>query len=130
MGEREIISLMGANGAGKTTLMRALSGVGHITSGQVEFMDRDITHVSAEEIVEAGLIQIPEGRQLFSLMSVRENLEISAHNSRARKRMKDNLEYVYSLFPELKGMSSKPAGNLSLDHARRRSDRPSDCRRS
>ena len=109
----EIVSLMGANGAGKTTLMRAVSGLGHITGGRMEFLGQEITHWTSEKIVEAGLIQIPEGRQLFSLMTVRENLEIGAHTRRARERLRENLEYVYSLFPELKEMSAQPAGNLS-----------------
>ena len=111
--EHEIVSLMGANGAGKTTLMRAISGLGHITSGKIELMGEDITHSATEKIVEAGLVQIPEGRQLFSLMTVRENLEAGAHSARAKRKLSDNLEYVFSLFPELKDMSSKPAGNLS-----------------
>ena len=109
----DVVSLMGANGAGKTTLMRAISGLGHITSGKMEFDGQDITHDTSERIVEAGLIQIPEGRQLFSLMSVKENLEIGAHTKRARARMKENLDYVYSLFPELKEMGAQAAGNLS-----------------
>ncbi|HHW94140.1 MAG TPA: ABC transporter ATP-binding protein [Clostridiaceae bacterium] len=109
----EIVSLMGANGVGKTTFMRALSGLGHITGGTVEFEGQDITHATSQEIVEAGLIQVPEGRQLFSLMSVKENLEIGAHTKRAKARMKENLEYVYTLFPELKEMNSQAAGNLS-----------------
>lgn len=109
----EIVSLMGANGAGKTTLMRSISGLGHITDGTVEFMGKNITHESSEKIVECGLVQIPEGRQLFSLMTVKENLEIGAHTKRARAKMKENLEYVYALFPELKEMSSQAAGNLS-----------------
>lgn len=109
----EIVSLMGANGAGKTTLMRAFSGLGHITQGKMEFMGEDITHWTSERIVEAGLIQIPEGRQLFSLMTVKENLEIGAHTKRAREKMADNLEYVYSIFPELKEMNGQAAGNLS-----------------
>ncbi|MGI6508625.1 MAG: ABC transporter ATP-binding protein [Saccharofermentanales bacterium] len=109
----EIVSLMGANGVGKTTFMRALSGLGQITGGTVEFEGQDITHATSQEIVEAGLIQVPEGRQLFSLMSVKENLEIGAHTKRAKVRMKENLEYVYTLFPELKEMNSQSAGNLS-----------------
>ena len=109
----EIVSLMGANGSGKTTLMRAVSGLGHITAGQVEFLGEDITGWPSEKIVEAGLIQVPEGRKLFPLMTVRENLEIGAHNRRARAREKGNLEYVYTLFPELKNISSQPAGDLS-----------------
>ena len=109
----EIVSLMGANGAGKTTLMRAISGLGHIVSGKMEFERQDITHATSQEIVEAGLIQIPEGRQLFPLMSVKENLVIGAHTKHAKSKMKDNLEYVYMLFPELKEMSTQTAGNLS-----------------
>ena len=109
----EIVSLMGANGAGKTTLMRALSGLGHISSGKLEFMGEDITNASCEAIVDAGLVQIPEGRQLFSLMTVQENLEIGAHTKRARARIRENLEYVYSIFPELESMKSQAAGNLS-----------------
>lgn len=111
--EEETVSLMGGNGAGKTTLMRAVSGLGSITGGSITFLGEDITHASSERIVEMGLIQIPEGRQLFSLMTVRENLEMGAVSGRAAKRMKDNLEYVYTLFPELKEMESKAAGNLS-----------------
>ena len=109
----EVVSLMGANGAGKTTLMRAISGLGHITGGKIEFGGEDITHWTSEKIVESGLIQVPEGRQLFSLMTVRENLEIGAHTKRAREKLRDNLEYVYTLFPELKEMSTQAAGNLS-----------------
>lgn len=109
----DVVSLMGANGAGKTTLMRAISGLGHITGGKIEFEGQDITHWTSEKIVEAGLIQVPEGRQLFSIMTVKENLEIGAHTKRAREKMKDNLEYVYTLFPELKEMSNQAAGNLS-----------------
>ncbi len=109
----QIVSLMGANGAGKTTLMRAVSGIGHITQGKVEFMGEDITRWPSEKIVNAGLVQIPEGRQLFSLMSVRENLEIGAYSKNARKKIKDSLEFVYSIFPELKDIDKMPAGNLS-----------------
>jgi len=111
--EGEIVSLMSANGAGKTSLMRTISGLGHITEGKMTFLGEDITHASSERIVEAGLIQVPEGRQLFSLMSVRENLEIGAYTKRARVKMGENLDVVYSIFPELKEMSAQAAGNLS-----------------
>lgn len=113
VGTGEIVSLIGANGAGKTTLMRAVSGLGHISYGKMEFEGEEITYQTSEKIVETGLIQVPEGRQLFSLMTVKENLEIGAHTKYARARMKDNLEYVYSLFPELKEMGAQAAGNLS-----------------
>jgi len=111
--EKEVVSLMGGNGAGKTTFMHAISGIGEIAGGSIEFMGENITRWTPRKIVEAGLIQIPEGRQLFSLMTVRENLEMGAGTGKAREKMKDNLEFVYSLFPELESMSSKAAGNLS-----------------
>ena len=85
----EIVSLIGANGAGKTTLIRAISGLGHITGGTVKFMDRDITGATTEQIVDAGLIQIPEGRQLFSLMTVRENLEIELEGKNMNELFKE-----------------------------------------
>lgn len=111
--EGEIVSLMGANGAGKTTLMRALSGLGQIAGGKVIFDGQDITGASSEKIVKYGLIQVPEGRKLFSLMSVRENLEIGAFTKQARNAANKNLEFVYSVFPELKEMNNVPVGNLS-----------------
>ncbi|MBQ8527141.1 MAG: ABC transporter ATP-binding protein [Lachnospiraceae bacterium] len=113
MKEGEIVSLMGANGAGKTTLMRAVSGLGRIVSGSVEFLGQDITTAGSEKIVEAGLIQVPEGRKLFPLMSVKENLEVGAYTKRAMEKSAENLEYVYSMFPELQKMSTVPVGNLS-----------------
>ena len=109
----EVVSLMGGNGAGKTTLMRAISGLGEISGGHIEFLGEDITRWSAEQIVKAGLVQVPEGRMLFSLMSVKENLEIGACTKQARLKMNSNLEYIYSMFPELEQMSAMPVGNLS-----------------
>lgn len=109
----ECVSLMGANGAGKTTLMRAISGLGNIVGGQILFDGQDITKWTPEKIVKAGLIQVPEGRKLFPLMSVKENLEVGAYTKQAKAKIKDNFEYVYSMFPELKEMSTMPVGNLS-----------------
>lgn len=109
----EIVSLMGANGVGKTTLVRAISGLETITSGSIEFDGTDITLFSSEKVVRKGIIQIPESRKLFPAMSVKENLEIGAYTKRAKEKMADNLEYVYSLFPELEKFSKMPAGNLS-----------------
>lgn len=109
----EVVSLMGGNGAGKTTLMRAVSGLGEISGGRIEFFGEDITKWSAEQIVKAGLVQVPEGRMLFSLMSVRENLEIGACTKQARLKMNSNLEYIYAMFPELETLSAMPVGNLS-----------------
>ena len=111
--EGDVVSLMGSNGVGKTTLMRAVSGLGKIVSGTVEFMGEDITHWQAERIVRAGLIQVPEGRKLFPLMNVMENLMMGAAPRRARARVRQNLERVFGIFPELREIEKIPAGNLS-----------------
>lgn len=109
----EVVALMGANGTGKTTLMRTISGLGNIASGKMEFLGEDITAWNPEKIVKAGLIHVPEGRKLFPLMSVKENLDVGIYTAEAKAKASDNLEYVYTLFPELKEMSSMPVGNLS-----------------
>lgn len=109
----EVVALMGANGTGKTTLMRTISGLGNIASGKMEFLGEDITAWTPEKIVKAGLIHVPEGRKLFPLMSVKENLDVGIYTAEAKAKASDNLEYVYTLFPELKEMSSMPVGNLS-----------------
>ena len=109
----EVVALMGANGTGKTTLMRTISGLGNIASGKMEFLGEDITSWTPEKIVKAGLIHVPEGRKLCPLMSVKENLDVGIYTAEAKAKASDNLEYVYTLFPELKEMSSMPVGNLS-----------------
>ena len=109
----EVVALMGANGTGKTTLMRTISGLGNIASGKMEFLGEDITAWTPEKIVKAGLIHVPEGRKLFPLMSVKENLDVGIYTEEAKSKASDNLEYVYTLCPELKEMSSMPVGNLS-----------------
>lgn len=111
--EGETVSLLGANGVGKTTLVRCISGINKINSGNIFFMGKDISGMAAEKIAELGISQVPEGRHLFSKMSVRENLEMGGYVKRSRANKKRNLEYVYSLFPELCEMEKKPAGNLS-----------------
>ncbi len=109
----ETVCLLGANGVGKTTLVRCISGINKINSGSILYMGKDITGLSAEKIAELGISQVPEGRHLFARMSVRENLEMGGYVKRSRANKKKNLEYVYSLFPELCEMEKKPAGNLS-----------------
>lgn len=113
VGDAEIVALIGANGTGKTTLVRAISKINGISGGKIFFCGEDITDAAADKVVEAGIIQVPEGRKLFAQMSVRENLEMGAFAKRARGKEKENLEYVYSVFPELKSMEKKACGNLS-----------------
>lgn len=113
VGDAEIVALIGANGTGKTTLVRAISKINGISGGKMLFRGEDITDASADKVVEAGIIQVPEGRKLFAQMSVRENLEMGAFAKRARGKEKENLEYVYTVFPELKSMEKMACGNLS-----------------
>ncbi|MBQ7296282.1 MAG: ABC transporter ATP-binding protein [Clostridia bacterium] len=109
----EVVALIGANGTGKTTLVRAISKLNTVSGGTITFDGENITDLSPDKIVEKGIIQVPEGRKLFAQMSVRENLEMGAFTKRARVNEKENLEYVYSVFPELKAMEKQACGNLS-----------------
>ena len=113
VGDGEIVALIGANGMGKTTLVRALSKLNSIKSGKIFFKGEDITDLSADKTVEKGIIQVPEGRKLFPQMSVIENIEMGAYAKRARAKEKENLEYVFTVFPELKAMLKQACGNLS-----------------
>ncbi len=111
VGEGELVALVGANGAGKTTLLRTLSGVHPASSGSVRFEGRDITRMPAHQRVAEGLIQVPEGRQLFGPQSVEDNLRLGAYR-RAGNPARD-LEELYELFPVLKVKRNQPAGTLS-----------------
>jgi branched-chain amino acid transport system ATP-binding protein len=115
VGEREIVSLIGANGAGKTTLLTVISGLIKPREGDIHFRDQTITGLPPKERVRMGIIQIPEGRQLFAGMTVRENLKMGAYaRPRSDNRViLDDLEWVLSLFPELKDRESQLAGTLS-----------------
>lgn len=109
----ELVSILGTNGAGKTTTLRALSGLIPVLSGIIEFEGDEMQNRRPEEIVEVGLIQVPEGRKLFTTMTVLENLEIGAFHHRTRKSMKKNLDYCFELFPILKERESQLAGSMS-----------------
>ena len=106
--EGEIFAVIGANGVGKTTLMRAISGVYASQQGQISFYGEDITHLPSHEIVSRGLLQAPEGRQIFSSMSVRENLILGGGPLRFSE-----LERVLTLFPLLGERMQQNAGSLS-----------------
>lgn len=109
----EMISLVGSNGAGKTTLLKAISGVKKAVSGSIQFNGTELTTLSAPEIVELGVVQVPEGRKLFPQMTVQENLEMGSYLKGPRKNRKKNLEYVYHMLPDLKLKAKMPAGSLS-----------------
>jgi len=111
--EGEIAALVGANGAGKTTLLNTISGVIRPTSGTISFLGQRIDGLAPHNIVELGISHIPEGRKLFTDMSVRENLEMGAYSRRAWKRKQETLEQVYELFPTLKERAGQQASTLS-----------------
>ena len=111
--EGEIVSLIGANGAGKTTLMQSISGILKKTSGEVNFEEKSITKMSAKDIVYLGITQVPEGRRIFSGMSVYENLLMGAYLRKDKEGIKNDLEKIYERFPILKSRSNQDASTLS-----------------
>jgi branched-chain amino acid transport system ATP-binding protein len=111
--EKEIVALVGTNGAGKTTLLNTVSGLLRPASGSVEFLGQRIDRLATHRIMQLGICQIPEGRKLFSDMTVGENLEMGAYSSAAWKRRKETLERVYQVFPVLKERQKQSAKKLS-----------------
>lgn len=109
----KLTCLVGGNGSGKTTLLRSVMGLLKPWSGSVLFNGRNVSRLSAHAKAELGMVLVPEGRQLFTDMSVAENLEMGATARRARPHMKDNLERVYGMFPRLKERAAQNAGTLS-----------------
>ena len=107
----ELVALLGANGAGKTTLLRAISGV-HASSGSVTLEKTEIQKLSAQRRVSLGIVQVPEGRQVFGPLSVEDNLRLGAYR-RGRAKSAASLERVYALFPVLAERRRDPAGGLS-----------------
>jgi branched-chain amino acid transport system ATP-binding protein len=111
--EGRLTSLVGANGSGKTTLMRTVMGLIPVQRGLVTYDHRNVTRVSPHAKADLGLVMIPEGRQLFTDLTVRENLEMGATPRHARGNLNKNLEYVFGLFPRLKERMNQIAGTLS-----------------
>jgi len=109
----KLTSLVGANGAGKTTLLRTVMGLIKPWEGQVIFEGEDVSKLSAHEKAEMGMVLVPEGRQLFTDMTVSENLEMGASTKRARPHVDKNLKLVYEMFPRLLERASQKAGTLS-----------------
>ena len=110
--EGELVALVGANGAGKSTLLRTVSGIQPASRGSVSFEGRDITKVSADTRVRAGIAQVPEGRQVFGPMAVEDNLILGAF-TRPKSEVSGGLERVYALFPALRDKRGQAAGTLS-----------------
>ena len=108
-----IVTLIGGNGAGKSSTLRAISGIAKVSSGSLVFEGRDITNKPAHEIVALGIAQAPEGRMVFSNLTVLENLHMGAHLRRDRKAISSDLERIFTLFPRLKERLPQAAGTLS-----------------
>lgn len=111
--EGEIVAILGANGAGKSTTMRTIAGLMHPLSGSVHFLGDDITRLPASRIIKRGLSYVPEGRHLFSKLTVRENLELGAFSVKDKSVVEKRLDEVYALFPILKERSGQTAETMS-----------------
>ena len=113
VGEGEVVALIGANGAGKTTILHTVTGLLHAKSGSVTFEGQALTHTPAHKIVSMGISHVPEGRRVFSDLSVYENLMMGAYTRSDKTEIAQSLEMVYERFPRLKERRSQPAGTLS-----------------
>jgi branched-chain amino acid transport system ATP-binding protein len=111
--EGKIVALLGSNAAGKSTTLRAISGVAKIRSGKITLDGEPIHRLPSYRIVENGIIHVPEGRGLFSTLTVQENLELGAYTPRARKSIHETLQHVFGLFPRLQERQRQMAGSLS-----------------
>ena len=111
--EGEIVTLIGANGAGKSTTLRAIMSVVNPASGSISYDGRDITHAATHEIVNRGIVLVPEGRRVFPNLTVLENLRIGAYLREDKDAIEHDIEHVYSLFPRLKERHWQQAGTLS-----------------
>jgi branched-chain amino acid transport system ATP-binding protein len=109
----QIATVLGSNGAGKTTILKTISGIIDPRKGSVEFKGQDITAKDPAHIVQLGLSHVPEGREVFPLLSVRENLLMGAYTRQDRDGIATDMESVYGYFPILKERASQPAGLLS-----------------
>lgn len=111
--EGEIVAFLGSNGAGKTTTVRAVTGLIRPSSGSVNFNGEELAKKNSRAILDSGIVQVPEGRQLFTDMTVLENLEMGAFNKATREHFKENLKTVYKWFPKLEERANQSAGTLS-----------------
>ncbi|NLY45018.1 MAG: ABC transporter ATP-binding protein [Tissierella sp.] len=109
----EIVTLIGSNGAGKTTSLRTISGLEKAKSGEIIYEGQDILKKSASEIVKMGISHVPEGRRVFSTMSVLENIELGAYTRNDKDQIKKDIKHVFELFPILYERRSQNAINLS-----------------
>ncbi len=109
----QIVSILGANGAGKTTLMKTVSGVMDPEKGKITFDGRDIQGSEPHKVVQRGIVHVPEGREVFPLLTVNENLSLGAYTAKDKAQIEQDREMVFSYFPVLKERRAQEAGTLS-----------------
>ena len=111
--ENEIVALIGNNGAGKSTTQKSIVGVVCVNSGSITFQGKELTQMKTNKIVKEGVCLVPEGRRIFSTMTVRENLEMGAYLSKDKARFAENEARIYDMFPILKERYKQQGGTLS-----------------
>ena len=111
--DEEAVSLIGANGAGKTTTLHAISALIKPAAGRIFFNGTDITNMSPEKIVQMGVIQVPEGRQVFTKLTVEDNLKMGAYLQKDKAQVRTDMDYVMELFPIIRERRRQLAGTLS-----------------
>ena len=113
VGAGELVSLIGANGAGKTTTLKAITGIQPVGAGSIEYLGRPITGQGAWDLVEQGLVMVPEGRGTFTRMTIVENLQMGAYVRNDQAGIDEDIERVFSIFPRLKERAAQLAGTMS-----------------
>jgi branched-chain amino acid transport system ATP-binding protein len=111
--EGETVALIGSNGAGKTTTLRAISGLLPLRAGRIEFAGERVDGLASAQVVARGIAHVPEARQLFPTMTVKENLEVGARSPEARRTRAETMAWVFELFPRLRERQGQLAGTLS-----------------
>jgi branched-chain amino acid transport system ATP-binding protein len=111
--EGEVVTLIGANGAGKSTTLQTISGLLPVDQGSIAFNGEDITGAEASSIVRKGVIHVPEGRRIFSPLTVRENLDMGAYTRHDSDEIQASMDYVFQLFPRMKERLEQTGGTLS-----------------
>jgi branched-chain amino acid transport system ATP-binding protein len=111
--DKSIVTLIGANGAGKSTTLRTISCIVKSTSGKITYEDTDITNLLPYKVVKLGICQVPEGRLIFSNLTVKENLEMGSYLRSDKQNFKNDLDFIFTIFPRLKERMKQPGGTLS-----------------